>query len=182
MLFMFGIATNYLGIAVRELRGEVQWTWVRLLWPLQVFSLVTAHGLVHGLGLGFVSSAVASVWYFTVALMNHNTATAQDVASQNSAKDWAEQQVRSSTDWCTHLSWWQASVFLWLNFHTVHHLFPHVDCCHHPKLQNILEETCSAHGIPYDRGSRGVWTIYQEMIQCFEAPQSPGVSFLTRSV
>ncbi len=55
----------------------------------------------------------------------------------------------SSADWGVNLSFLRASVYLWLNYHAVHHLFPKVDFCHHPPIQQIILQTCAEFNIDY---------------------------------
>eukprot|EP00808_Paulinella_micropora_P008868 g29479.t1 len=51
-----------------------------------------------------LDGGVMSIWYFTIALMNHNTdPTFQDT---DSAKDWGEYQLRVCSDIGTGLSFW----------------------------------------------------------------------------
>ena len=35
----------------------------------------------------------------------------------------------------------QSIRYLWLNYHTVHHLFPHTDMSHHPAIQQLMIQT-----------------------------------------
>jgi len=45
---------------------------------------------------------------------------------------------------------WQSIRYLWLNYHTVHHMFPHTDMSHHPAIQKIMVETAKQFGIKYN--------------------------------
>jgi hypothetical protein len=45
-----------------------------------------------------------SVWYFTVALMNHNTENAWNLEMKNNALDWGVAQLYSSADIGVNLS------------------------------------------------------------------------------
>ena len=49
-------------------------------------------------------------------------------------------QLQASADWGVQLSFLAAGRYLWLNYHTVHHLFPITDFSHHPAIQKILME------------------------------------------
>ena len=74
-------------------------------------------------------------------------------------------------DWGVQLTFRQAWIYLWLNYHTVHHLFPRLDFSHHPAAQRIIMETCKEHGIMYVAADSPV-TIYREMITSFKTPRS----------
>ena len=65
-----------------------------------------------------------------------------DVDARNGARDWGEAQLCASCDWAVHLPFYRAGIYLWLNFHTIHHLFPRLDFSHHPAAQRILLDTC----------------------------------------
>lgn len=68
------------------------------------------------------------------------------------------------------MSFLQASVYLWLNYHTVHHMFPRIDFAHHPGLQQILFQTCEEHNVQYVTGD--FLPIYSSMIRSFTTPSS----------
>jgi hypothetical protein len=76
------------------------------------------HGVLSQL---FVMHAVTSNYYFTLALMNHNAEHTHNIKERNAAKDWGYAQLQSSADWGVHLTFIQAGMYIWLNFHTVHH-------------------------------------------------------------
>ncbi|MDP4848957.1 MAG: fatty acid desaturase, partial [Verrucomicrobiales bacterium] len=73
-----------------------------------------------------------------MALMNHNAGHTQNVERRNKARDWGEMQLVSSADWGVQLPFEHAWIYLWLNYHTVHHLFPRLDFSHHHAAQSIL--------------------------------------------
>ena len=73
-------------------------------------------------------------------------------------------------DWGVQLSFLQAGRYLWLNYHTVHHLFPLTDFSHHPAIQAILIETCKEFKIKYVTSNPAA--IYWEMIHAFASPLS----------
>ena len=72
--------------------------------------------------------------------MNHNAEHCMDVDARNKARDWGEAQLQSCADWGVQLSFRRAWIYLWLNYHTVHHLFPRLDFSHHPAAQAIIIE------------------------------------------
>lgn len=76
----------------------------------------------------YISHAILGVYYFTIALMNHNSEHCLNVKERNRVRDWGETQLHSSADWSVRLPFWAAGIYLWLNYHKVHHyLFPLVD-------------------------------------------------------
>merc|ERR1719262_284910 len=97
----------------------------------------------------FIWFAVLGNWYFTVALMNHNAESCMDVDARNKARDWAEAQLVCCADWAVQTPFVKAWPWLWLNYHTVHHVFPKLDFSHHPAAQKILMETCAEHNVQY---------------------------------
>jgi linoleoyl-CoA desaturase len=103
--------------------------------------------------------------------MNHNAEHCHDVKGRNDSADWGESQLHSSADWGVQLSFLQASRYLWLNYHTVHHLFPRTDFSHHPAIQKILLETCQEFDIKYETAD-SPWTIYRQMVHAFQTPLS----------
>ena len=150
--------------------GEENVSIGKCLMPLHVLAMVWTWGL-YGLALAFAHHAVIGTYYFTLALMNHNSERSMDVKGRNAAKDWGHAQLHSSADWGVDLSFLQASKYLWLNFHTVHHLFPRVDFSHHPSIQGILIETCKEFDIEYTTAS-SPFEIYKQMLHGFANPRS----------
>merc|ERR1719324_1771995 len=102
--------------------------------------------------------------------MNHNAEHCMDVAARNRARDWGEAQLQSSADWGVHLSFYSAWRYLWLNYHTVHHLFPRIDFSHHQQIQAILIRTCDEFNVKYHASTFS--GIYREMIHSFANPLS----------
>ena len=134
-----------------------------------------AQGVARGAALMACAMGVMSVWYFSVALMNHNTAHTQDVRRRNAARDWGEAQLMASSDMEPGLSFLSSWKYLWLNYHTVHHLFPHTDMSRHPGIQRVLTETLKDFPeIRYDAGERGFWALYAEMMTSFRVPRALG--------
>ena len=95
----------------------------------------------------FIAVACRRCIYRRAHDRNHNTAHTQDMHARNKSKDWGEAQLHSSADWAVNCSFLGAGVYLWLNLHTVHHLFPKVDFSHHPAIQGIVIETCKEFGM-----------------------------------
>ena len=93
------------------------------------------------------------------------------MSPRNGARDWGEAQLQVSTDWGVDLPFYRAGIYLWLNFHTIHHLFPRLDFSHHPAAQRILLETCQEHGVKYTT-AHSFFKVYKEMVHSFQTPQS----------
>lgn len=142
----------------------------KLILPLQLLLLSARWGLLWGFLLQFVTNATLGMYYFTLALMNHNAEHCMDVTARNGSADWAEAQLHSSADWGVGLPFLAAGRYLWLNYHTVHHLFPLIDFSHHPAIQGILMETCKEFGIKYRAGE--FLKLYCEMARSFATPHS----------
>lgn len=169
LLLSFGLYTNYLINLVEVCKGNDVVTPWKLLLPLEIAAMARAWGW-RGLLLMYLSHAILGVYYFTMALMNHNAEHCHDVARRNAARDWGEAQLVCSADWSVGMPFWAAGVYLWLNYHTVHHLFPLTDMSHHPAIQRILIDTCEEFGIDYVVQSPV--TIYLQMIRSFSSPRS----------
>merc|ERR1711865_18231 len=102
---------------------------------------VSKWGFWHGMLMMYTMYAVLGIYYFSMALMNHNAEHCTDVKTRNKSRDWAVAQLNSSADWGTSCTFNTAIMYLWLNYHTVHHLFPHTDMSRHPAIQKILMKT-----------------------------------------
>jgi fatty acid desaturase len=76
----------------------------------------------------------------------------------------------SCTDWAIKTEFVNSWPFLWLNYHTVHHLFPLIDFSHHRDVQAIIMETCRDHGLTYEAGD--FFELYRQMIHSFSTPSS----------
>eukprot|EP00658_Telonema_sp_P-2_P028216 TRINITY_DN21668_c0_g1_i2.p1 TRINITY_DN21668_c0_g1~~TRINITY_DN21668_c0_g1_i2.p1 ORF type:complete len:140 (-),score=42.91 TRINITY_DN21668_c0_g1_i2:312-731(-) len=98
------------------------------------------------------------------------SAHCMDISARNRSKDWGEAQMHASADWCVNMPFNRAFVFLWLNYHTVHHMFPRVDFSHHPAIQKIMVHTCKEFEIKYECGNPV--ELYKEMVQSFASPRS----------
>ena len=103
------------------IRGQETFVIGKLILPLHFGLLISKWGLVHGFCLLFVTHCVLGNYYFPLALMNHNTEKTWQIERRNQSEDWGIAQLHSCADWSCDLRFWQAGLYLWLNFHTVHH-------------------------------------------------------------
>lgn len=173
LLISFGFAGNYIAHLVALCKGEEEFHVGKLFLPIQMAIYWFNFGLVGGSLRIWCHYGITSVWYFTIALLNHNTYTCMDVAGRNTAVDWGHAQLLSSTDIEVGSTFWSSIKYLWLNFHTVHHLLPHTDMSKHPELQQVLLETLKDHPeITYD--VRPFWELYGEMIHSLSTPMALG--------
>jgi fatty acid desaturase len=170
IVLCFGVYGNYFAHLVELLKGNEELSIGKLLLPLHFYFMISKWGLVHGFLLTLLFHAIIGLYYFTLALMNHNAEHTHDVQGRNATKDWGHAQLHSSADWGVNMSFLQAGIYLWLNYHTVHHLFPRLDFSHHPAIQSMLIETCKEHGIKYTTGT--FIGIYREMLTSFSTPRS----------
>lgn len=169
ILLSFGLYTNYLINCVEVIKGnEIVSPW-KLLLPFEIGAMAYNWGW-RGMILMFLSHSILGVYYFTMALMNHNAHHCVNVTKRNASRDWGEAQIVSSADWAVGMPFWAAGIFLWLNYHTVHHLFPLIDFSHHPAIQEILIETCKEFRIDYVIASP--LEIYIQMVHSFASPAS----------
>eukprot|EP00947_MAST-08B_sp_MAST-8B-sp1_P003976 g3976.t1 len=79
VLLTFGLWANYWAHFVALLQGQERASPWKLLLPLQVALMVQRWGFWHGFGLLYVANGVLGIYYFTMALMNHNAAHCHDV-------------------------------------------------------------------------------------------------------
>jgi len=170
IILCFGMWGNWTFHFGEIVMGHEKVSPVKLIIPCQLAMMISTWGLARGVAMIFLAYSVMSVHYFTMAMMNHNAEHTMDVKARNMACDWGAAQLQSSADWGVQCSFWTAWRYLWLNYHTVHHLFPRIDFSHHPKIQSILIETCAELGVQYRAGSFG--EIYKEMIHSFRTPRS----------
>lgn len=170
LLLTFGLPANFFAHAIDMLKGHEEWRATKAILPLNLALVVWRWGLL-GVALSYTWMAVLGMWYFTMALMNHNAAHTMDVDKRNAARDWGEAQLCSCADWCVGMPFHRAWVYLWLNFHTVHHLFPRLDFSHHYAAQRLLMEACTDHGVKYVVADSPM-VIYKEMVRSFRTPLS----------
>mmetsp|Transcript_11886 Transcript_11886/g.17047 ORF Transcript_11886/g.17047 Transcript_11886/m.17047 type:complete len:287 (+) Transcript_11886:1-861(+) len=170
LILCFGVYANFIAHTIELLKGREELSVGKLFLPMHVAAMTMRWGLLQGAALCFAFHAFVGVYYFTLALMNHNAEHCMDVKARNAARDWGEAQLASSADWGINCSFMGASAYLWLNFHTIHHLFPRVDFSHHPAIQQILMRTCQEHGVSYVAQKPA--EIYRQMIHTFTTPLS----------
>jgi len=171
LILTFGLYANWFAHFAETVAGNEEWRVTKAILPLNIALMLSRWGLLQGLLLTYTWTAVLSVWYFTMALMNHNAEHCMDVDARNSAPDWGAAQLQVSADWGVNLSFREAWVYLWLNYHTVHHLFPKLDFSHHPAAQSIIMQTCAECNIKYVAADSPL-TIYKEMVHSFATPRS----------
>ncbi|GMI40061.1 hypothetical protein TrCOL_g931 [Triparma columacea] len=169
LVLIFGIWGNYSFHASEMLRGNEKLQLGKLIFPSIVYTFYRLEGW-WGLALFFVNTATTGIYYFTMALMNHNSEKTLDVARRNSADDWGIAQICSCADWAVQTKFLPSIVYLWLNYHCVHHLFPLTDFSHHRDIQAILMETCLDHNVEYEAGD--FFDIYRQMVNGFGNPRS----------
>jgi len=169
LILGFGLYGNYLINCVELCRGREVFSLGKLAMPLHMACLISRWGS-WGFWLHVISTFVLGNYYFTIALINHNTTNTLDTKARNDSQDWAVAQLRSSADWSVNCSFLSAGRWLWLNFHTVHHVFPLVDFSHHPAIQSILVKTCQEFGIKYECEAFG--TLYLQMVRSWAEPMS----------
>ena len=134
-----GILGNYAYHTLELARGCEKLHISKIFFPLHA-SLLIYKWSVKGVFLFLTMTSVTSLWYFTLALMNHNTYKCHDISKRKQRPNsWAHLQVQTCTDYCPNAPFIASALFLWLNTHTVHHLFPRVDISHHSELQKIME-------------------------------------------
>lgn len=90
LLLCFGLYANYIAHTVEVLKGNEVASPGKLCLPLQIAAMVYVHGWLRGAALIFVCNGVLGVYYFTMALMNHNAEHCHDVRERNAAQDWGQ--------------------------------------------------------------------------------------------
>jgi len=171
IILTFGLYANWTDHMVHTIQGQEQLKPTKFILPLNIGLMLLRHGLLRGALLTYTWTALLGLWYFTMALMNHNAEHTHDVQARNKARDWGEAQLQSCADWGVALSFRQAWIYLWLNYHTVHHLFPRLDFSHHPAAQQILLQACAEFNVLYVAADSPL-QIWKEMITSFSTPRS----------
>ena len=183
LLLQFGIWANHAKHLASVAQGseELRLLPKSLLW-VQTLLLVTRWGIIHGLLLMHVTLGLIGIWFFSVALLNHNSEKSYEavLSSNKNVVDWAHAQLIACSDFEPNTGVYGSMKYLWLNYHTVHHLFPHVDLSKHAAVQTVLIDTIDTwnHGHPsrpirYE-SHKSVWNLYREMITSFRFPRHPG--------
>jgi fatty acid desaturase len=120
VVMCFGVYGNYIAHLTSLLRGQEVPSVGKVIFPLVNYVFYCRWGL-YGLVLYFIANAVLGNYYFTIALMNHNSEHTHNVQARNKAHDWGEAQLHVSADWYVDRPFYQGIIYLWLNYHTVHH-------------------------------------------------------------
>merc|ERR1712136_938 len=170
IILTFGMWGNYIAHSVALFKGEEPLHWGKILLPIEVGIMIHRWGWTWGIALLYTMYGLLGLYYFTLALMNHNAEHCSDVKMRNKARDWGEAQLNSSADWGVDLGFYQSMIYLWLNYHTVHHLFPHVDMSRHMDIQGILIKACKEFNIEYVNGNPVY--LWKEMVKNFSTPHS----------
>lgn len=147
-ILAFGVIANWINVFVGTIKGTEDWRWSMCTQPFLAIAYASRFGFTHAAMHAFWVVAGMSIWYFTIALMNHNTD--HTLKSRSVPRDWAEQQLMTCSDLGVGLGFLQSWCYLWLNYHTVHHLFPTTDMSRHPGIQGILLEVAAKHGVEYN--------------------------------
>lgn len=170
VLLSFGIPVNHAVRLVDVARGREPLTIGDWLPFLEVALFVGCRGGAAGLALWALARGVTGALYFTIALANHNgSASAAAMARGGAvagADEWAMHQIQACGDWDVRVQFPRNLVYLTLNLHTVHHLFPSLDISHHHIGQAVLEQTCAERGVPY-RPFRSFSQLYGESLATF---------------
>ena len=82
---MVTVIGNWVAHLGQIVSGEENVSIGKCLMPLHVLAMVWTWGL-YGLALAFAHHAVIGTYYFTLALMNHNSERSMDVKGRNAAK------------------------------------------------------------------------------------------------
>ena len=86
VILSYGLYGNYIFRLTEMIKGnEVVSPWKALL-PLKIALMICEWGW-RGLLLMYISHTILGVYYFTVALMNHNAKECVDVQQCNAAQD-----------------------------------------------------------------------------------------------
>jgi hypothetical protein len=136
IILCFATYGNYISHTIFLLQGQEVWSIGKAFFVIEHVVFYYKWGW-YGLALMFAVQSVMANYYFTIALMNHNAHHCLDVQARNAARDWGHAQLISSADWSVHLTFLQSMVFLWLNFHTVHH-------CKHRRVISIAVSPVSS--------------------------------------
>ena len=81
---------NYIAHTVALLKGEEPLHWGKILLHIEVGIMVHRWGWTWGIALLYTMYGLLGLYYFTLALMNHNAEHCSDVKMRNKARDWGE--------------------------------------------------------------------------------------------
>lgn len=114
---------------------------------------IALHGWVLGLTYTLVSQLLMG-WLVSVTFqLAHCVEEAEfvdpDAHPDGLQLDFARHQLATTVDFAPRgwVTWYLGG----LNYQAVHHLFPKICHIRYPALSKIVDETCSAHGVPYHR-------------------------------
>lgn len=88
LVLSFGVLGNYIICTVFLIIGNEKFTWFKLVYPAHFIALTSIYGFSQGGALFLFISGVGSIYYFTIALMNHNTSETWNISKLNNAQDW----------------------------------------------------------------------------------------------
>ena len=88
IILTFGLPANYFAHLVETIHGNEVWRPTKIILPLNILTIVMKWGLIRGALLSYGWMAILGLWYFTMALMNHNAEHCMDVDARNKARDW----------------------------------------------------------------------------------------------
>lgn len=167
IILCFGIYGNYLANVTLIFTKKQEFTWGILLYPIHLLLhiYICEYDCLNALFRWLLLSSVSSCYYFTIALMNHNQHEIWDLQKISNAKDWGIFQLSTSCDIGYNYNFLQSMLCLWLNYHTVHHLFPTLDMSHHANVQHILNRVARKHNVSYHY--KPFFTMYYDMIKHF---------------
>jgi fatty acid desaturase len=95
----------------------------------------------------FFLQSVGSLYLALTFAVSHNTTEIYE-QEPTPSKDWAELQIRQSSNWGTD-NWFANFLTGGLNQQIEHHLFPSVSHRHYPALSKIVRKKCLERNIPY---------------------------------
>jgi fatty acid desaturase len=171
-IFWFGVLGNSVTHLIQIVSGWEPLHYGFLCKPITLALLTYNIGFYQALMTMFVQYGIVSTWFYTIAIMNHNTEDGWDIDARNNAQDWGEAQLIACADIGVGLTFYESARYLWLNYHTVHHLFPHTCMSKHPGIQTILVETCKDFNIRYE--CNDFTSLYLEMCENFGLARHEG--------
>jgi len=95
----------------------------------------------------FIAGVILSVIFQTAHVMPDSEYPLPDEEG-NMENNWIVHQLLVTADYARNkkpLTWLLGG----LNYHAVHHLFPHISHVHYPKISPIIKEVADQYGIPY---------------------------------